>query len=274
MLAYLCEARTYIWHNTRTLWQDVVKKYPATIDTVYDEKLKQHVVHTHEGVETAYKNLGNYYAQDIKPPNYDSAYMNYEVLEKINSKDAGVYANLGNIWAIRGNMKKSLDEYTKSLKLDSNSFDTYLNRAITYANMGRNDLSILDYNRAHKIDSNNQSLYVNRAYMYLNGIRDYRDALADFNHLLSIDPNNPEYFRGRGFAELNLGMNNDAISDLNKALAANAKDKEALFFMSLVYKNLKSYPEALSYAQKAQENGYKVPQGTIEELQKLAKSGS
>ncbi len=272
MLAYVCQDRTLVWHNTKTLWQDVIVKYPATLDTVYDPVKKQYVIHTHEGVETAYKNLGNYYVQDLNPPNYDSAYDSYVVLEKIASKDAGVYANLGNIWAIRGNIKKSLEEYTKSLNIDSNNFDTYLNRAITYSKMGKDSLAIIDFNHAHKIDSNNESLYQNRGYTLLNGTRNYRAALSDYNHLIQIEPNNAEFYKSRGLAELNLGMNNDAIKDFNKMLGANPKDKETLYFMCLTYKGLKSYPQALDYAKKAQEAGYKVPDGTVEELQKLARS--
>lgn len=271
MWAYLCQARTLVWHNTKTLWQDVIKKYPASADTVYNPVTKQAVVHTHQGVETAYKNLGNYYVQNLNPPNYDSAYMNYEMLERINTKDAGVYTNLGNIWAIRGNIQKSEEEYTKSLKIDSSSFNTYLNRGITYSKLGKNDLAIADFNHAYRLDSTNQSLYENRALTYLNGTKNYTGAIADYNRLIAIDPNNPQYFKYRGASKLNMGMVKESIDDFNKALNLSPKDGETMYDLSLAYKIEKSYDEAITYAEKAQQNKFKLPDNYLEELQKAAK---
>jgi tetratricopeptide (TPR) repeat protein len=267
MLAYLCEERTFVWHNTKTLWEDVISKYPAGADTVYNPNHKEYVVHIQTGVETAYKNLGNYYVQDKTPPDYDSAYMYYTVLEHINSKDAGIYSNLGNIWAIRNNIKKSLEEYTKSLKLDSINFDTYLDRAITYSRMGQNDLAVKDYDHAFKMDSTNQRLIENRAYTLLNGVKNYPAAIADYNRLIAIDPRNMDYFKNRGLATLNNGKPTEAMDDFNKVLSANPKDKECLYYVSFAYKMLKSYPKAMEYAQKARQNGFNLPDGYLAELQ-------
>ena len=271
VLFYLCQARTEVWHNTKTLWKDVITKYPASADTVYNANKSQYVVHTHQGVETAYKNLGNYYVQDLNPPNYDSAYMNYEVLEHINTKDAGVYANLGNIWAIRGNIDKSLQEYTKSLKLDSNSFDTYLNRAITYCKMGQNEMAIKDFDHAFRLDSTNQALFVNRAFTLLNGVHDFKGAVADYNRLIAIDPTKYEYFKNRGVALLNMGKTKEAIDDFGKTLNLSPKEAETMYYMSLAYKDAKSYPEAITYGEKAQQTGYKIPATYLQDLQKLQK---
>lgn len=271
MLAFMCEARTRVWHNTETLWKDVISKYPARVDTTYTDNHSQYIIHVHPGVETAYKNLGNYYVQDVTPPDYDSAYMNYEKLEEIKSKDAGVYSNLGNIWALRNNIKKSLEEYTKSLSLDNKSFDTYLNRGITYSRVGQYELAMQDYNHAFLLDSNNQRLLEMRGYTLLNNIRDYKAAIADFTHLIAIDPNNMDYYKNRGLAEVNSGAEQAAINDFNKVLGNNPKDGECLYYFSFAYKDLKSYPMAIQYAEKAQQCGYKLPAGYMETLQKPAK---
>jgi len=271
MLAVLCEGRTQVWHNTETLWKDVISKYPAKVDTVFAPDHSQYVVHIHPGVETAYKNLGNYYVQDINPPNYDSAYMNYEILEETKSKDAGVYSNLGNIWAIRNNIKKSLEEYTKSLSLSTKSFDTYLDRGITYSRMGQNELALQDYNHAYILDSNNQRLLESRGFLLLNGIKNYPAAIADFNRLIAIEPANVDYNKNRGLAELNSGKVKDALDDFNRVVNVHPKDGECYYYFSFAYKVLKSYPTAIEYAQRAQQCGYKIPEGYIEILQKSAK---
>jgi tetratricopeptide (TPR) repeat protein len=272
MLAYLCQARTEVWHNTKTLWEDVIAKYPAEIDTTYTKAdHSQYVLHVHQGVETAYKNLGNYYVQDKNPPDYDSAYMNYVVLENIKSKDAGVYSNLGNIWAIRNNLKKSLEEYTHSLSLDNKSFDTYLNRAITYSRVGLNDSAMHDYEHAYKLDSTNQKLLENMGYTLLDGVKNYSAALAIYNRLITIEPK-VDYYYKRGVARFNLGDAKDAIEDFNKQISANPKDANCLLDLSLSYKSLKLYPAAIDYARKAEQNGMKLPDNYIADLQKSVKT--
>jgi len=210
--------------------------------------------------------------QDKNPPDYDSAYMSYVVLEQTKSKDAGVYSNLGNIWAIRGNIKKSLEEYTKSLSLNNKSFDTYLDRAITYSRMGIYDSAMRDFNHAYKLDSTNQKLFEQRGYTLLNGVKDFKAALADYNRLINIDPTNMEYYRYRGLAQLNIGDLKDAMDDFTKVINANPKDMECLYFISFAYNKLKSFSKAIEYAQKAQQGGYKLPAGYIDGLQKNGKT--
>ncbi len=275
MLAYLCQARTEVWHNTKTLWEDVISKYPAKVDTTFvaGKGRSEFIIHVHPGVETSYKNLGNYYVQDKNPPDYDSAYMNYEILEQIKSKDAGVYSNLGNIWAIRGNYQKSLEEYTKSLSLDTKSFDTYLDRGITYSKMGQPELALQDYNHAFKMDSTSEMLLDYRARTLLNDMKNFPAAMADYNRLIAIDPRKPEYYLSRGVAEFNTGDFKDAIQDFNRELSANPKDANCLLDLSLAYKAQKMYSQAVNYALKAGQNGYKLPDGYISDLQKLAKAG-
>jgi tetratricopeptide (TPR) repeat protein len=183
--------------------------------------------------------------------------MYYEVLEKIHSKDAGVYSNLGNIWAIRGNIKKSLEEYTKSLKLDSTIFDTYLDRATTYSNMGELELAIKDYNRAYKINPLSEILLDNRAFTYLNA-KQFENSLNDYNKLIQINPDVPKFYFYRGVAESNLGNNKAALADFMRDLNADPKNGNCLSDIAIVYQQMKDYPTALSYALKAKQAGYPV----------------
>jgi len=274
MLAYLCQARTEVWHDTRTLWEDVVAKYPAKVDTVYSEDHSHSVIRVQTGVETAYKDLGDYYLLEKKPPDYDSAYMEYAILELTNCTDPAVYSNLGNIWAIRNNFPKSLEEYTKSLKLDSNNAGTYLDRAITYSRMGQFDLAMKDYNRGYKLDSTNKQILEYRGYTLLNGVKDYGAAIGDFNRLIAIDPTNMGYYKNRGAAELNSGKINEAMDDFNKVINANPQDGQCLYYLSFAFNELKSYAKAIEYAQKAQQNGFQLPDGYLAELQESAGTNS
>lgn len=270
ILAYLCFERTQVWHNTKTLWLDVISKYPASADTTWNATHTAKIVKVQQGVPTAYKNLGNYYVQDKNPPDYDSAYMYYKVLEDIHSDDAGVYSNLGNIWAIRHNINKALEEYTKSIRLDSNDFDVYLDRAVTYSNLGQFDLAIEDYNHAARIDPNSEGLLSNRGYTYLSA-KQYQKCIDDYNRLIKINPDNPQYYFNRGVAESDIGNPQAALADFMKDLSANPKNANCLFNISVVYQQMKDYKNALDYAVRAQQAGYKVADSYIKSLQDKAK---
>jgi tetratricopeptide (TPR) repeat protein len=274
IFAYLTEQRTLVWHNTESLWKDVIAKYPYHADTTFNNaQHTQYTVKVQAGVETAYKNLGNYYVQDVNPPQYDSAYLYYKVLEDMKSTDAGVYSNLGNIWAIRRNLNKSLEEYTKSLKLDSNSFDTYLDRGITYASIGQYDLAIQDYMHAYKLDPTSQKLFESRGYTYLQA-KQYQNALNDYNRLIQIEPDLAIYYFNRGVAESNLGDNKTALNDFLTDLKADPKNANCMFNLSVVYKSLGDYNAAINYATQAKQGGYQVSDAYMQELQTGAKGSA
>jgi len=247
MLAFVCQARTEVWHNSETLWKDVISKYP-------------------DRVEVAYKNLGNYYYLDRHQ--YDSAYTYYETLEQNNTNDAGIYYDIGLIWAIRKNYERAVEEYNRSLKLDSSSFDTYFNRGAAYFEMGQNEFAIRDYIHAYKLDSTNQRLLLNLGYIFLNRMKNYDAATAIYSRLIAIDPTNVDYYYKRGITRYNNGNFKEAIDDFNKEISVNPQKDTCLFFLSLTYMSLKSYPAAIDYAQRAQQYGFKIPNGYMELLKR------
>jgi len=243
ILGYLCYDRTQVWHSTETLWRDVIRKYPLR-------------------VETAYKNLGNFYAERNQ---MDSAYNNYNILAEIQSKDAGVYSNLANIYGLRKQFGKALIYYSKALKLDSNSFDAYLDRAITYSMMDSFELSFKDYNHAYRMDPKSEKLLENRSYTYLSA-KQYAKSLDDYNQLIKINPDVPFYYFNRGIAESNLGNPKGALADFMYAIKSDPKNGNWLFDISVVYQQLKNYTNALDYALKAKQAGYPLADSYIQGL--------
>jgi protein O-mannosyl-transferase len=268
-LAILCHERTYIWHNTKTLWQDVIAKYPHQI-------------------ETSYKNLGNWYA-DLGPTNpvyYDSAFFNYRFLaDSMHSADAGVYSNLGNYWGLKRDFKKSLQYYTKALKIDSTSkdaFDIYLDRAITYSMMASFDatdsdkdrhyqLAFKDYAKASKNNHDPEKLLENRSFAYLDA-KLYDSAINDYDRLILINPDKPNFYLNRGKAKFDKGEHDAAITDFQKSLSMTPNNPDCLYDISLSYKELKNYDQAMKYALKAKSAGMKVDDKYFKSISKGSKS--
>lgn len=243
VLAYLCRERTKVWHSTQTLWQNVIQQYPLR-------------------VETAYKNLGNFYAERNQ---YDSAFAEYKVLDDIHSTDAGVYSNLANIYAIRGQFGKSLQYYSHALKLNNKLFDVWLDMAITYSRMDSFDLAIKDYNYAYSLDPKSEQLLFNRGNTYLN-VKDYDKAIADFNTAISINPDRAQYYLYRGIAETDKKDLQAALNDFLRDLSMEPDNADCLFNLSIVYNQLQDYNNALNYALRAQQKGHPVAATYIADL--------
>ncbi|HSY76792.1 MAG TPA: tetratricopeptide repeat protein, partial [Bacteroidia bacterium] len=249
IFGYLTIDRTKVWYNTKTLWQDVIKKYP------------------HQ-VQTSYKNLGNFYA-DLGPTNpvyYDSAFANYDTLVKIHMADAGTYSNLANIYGLRKQFDSSLAAYNMALKLDSSSFDAHLDRGITYCMMKRYDLGMKDFDYVYKKQPNNEKLLQNRAGAY-QSLNQYANAVADYNRLIELYPDNPMSYLDRGAMEWNMANYKDAMKDFTYYNKVEPNNGQCLFDIAVTYEKMNDYKNALSFALMAKNVKFNVGDDYIKNLQ-------
>jgi len=239
-LSVLCYSRTKIWHSTKTLWEDVIKKYPFR-------------------VQTAYKNLGNYYA-DLGPTNpayYDSAYTNYVTLVKIHLADAGTYSNIANIYGLRKQFDSSLVSYDMALQMDPKNFDAHLDRAITYSMMKKYDKAIKDYDYAAQLQPLSEKLLENRASTYLYAGQ-FANAVADYTNLLKINPDRQITYLDRGAAEWDLADYKNALTDLLYYHKVDPTNGQCMFDLAVTYEKMKDYRSALEYAQMARNAKFAV----------------
>ena len=234
--AYLCYQRTLVWHNSQTLWSDVIKKYPHRI-------------------VKAYNNLGNYYFQHA---DLDNAYDNYKEAINLKTGDPQIYCNMGSLMGAKKDYKSSLAYYAEAIKIDSNDPNNYLDRAITYSAMGRYDLAINDYRRSSKANPNSEILIRNIAFTYLNAHL-FDSAITYYNRAIQINPVNPGYFHYRGVAEFDKGDAKTAMGDFIHNLQIAPHDSECMFYMSIVYNRASDFPNAYKYAQMARSAQYDVP---------------
>lgn len=252
-----CYSRVKVWTNNEVLWTDVIEKYPFKITQTGNViRVEQ------KGVETAYKNRGNYYREKGL---MDKAFDDYNILVQALSADAGVYSNMGNMYAMRQQYDKSLEMYSKAIELNPNVFDTYMNRGITYSTMGNHQEALNDFTSALKINPNVQQLYINIASEKLN-LQRYDECISDCNSILARNPNEPYTYFYRGTCYVNLGKLPEAIADLQKSLSINATNGNAWFNLSYTLNLTGDYKAALNAAQKAKELHYAVDENYLNGL--------
>jgi protein O-mannosyl-transferase len=244
-LTVTCYERTSIWHNSETLWTDVIEKYP------------------HRVVE-AYNSIGLYYFIHHE---FEQAYDNYQEAIKLGTENAHVYCNMAVLMYDKKQYDSALDYYTESLNIDSSNADIYTDRGYIYFMKGRTNFAINDYKHALNIEpnSNTEFLLQGIAKMY-SVAQQYDSAITYYNRVIQINPNNADYFNCRGKAEYYNGTLKPALMDFLQNLTLAPNDAECMYYLSKIYNSLNDFNNAYKYAQMAQNAGYPLPYNFIKSL--------
>jgi tetratricopeptide (TPR) repeat protein len=147
------------------------------------------------------------------------------------------YLTRANIYLAAERYEEAVRDYTKSMAL--NEAEAPLNvvsRAAAYTAMGKHDLAMKDYNvfldYLIALDSRVKgspvagSGYRARAHGYLRAGKP-NEALIDINQALARDKDDALNWKLRAMVYEALGRKSDAIADYRKALARNASDTES-----------------------------------------------
>ena len=86
-------------------------------------------------------------------------------------------------------------------------------------------------------------MYYNRGNAYLD-LEKFKEALADYEKALKLDPKNPGIIHNRGLAHLGLGQADLALEDFNQALVLAPKFALAQYNRGRALEQLGRLPEA------------------------------
>ena len=132
-------------------------------------------------------------------------------LDPANGRNALLFANLGTVQRLRGQLPEALESYTYALNMAPRNVPILLDRAAILLELGEADKARIDYSLALDIQPDNTEALRMRAYIYAE-LQDYKSARADYDHLLRLQPAD---FNGR----LGLAMLCQKEGKLKDALA-------------------------------------------------------
>jgi len=245
LLTVICYERTLIWHNSETLWTDVIEKYP------------------HRVVE-AYNSIGLYYFTHHE---FEQAYDNYQEAIKLGTENSQVYCNMAVLMYSKKQYDSALDYYTSSLKIDSSVAAVYVDRGYIYFMKGMTNSAISDYKHSLRLDPNSNTEFLLQGIAKMYSItQQYDSAITYYNRVIQINPTNPDYFNCRGKAEYYNGAIKPALEDFQQNLSLAPNDSECMYYLSMVYYRLGDFNSANRYAKMAQDAHYSVPDGYIEAI--------
>lgn len=125
-----------------------------------------------------------------------------------------------------------------------NPAQIYRYRGYAYLQKRNYDLAIADFNHAIKLQPNEPRAFYDRGVAY-SAQGNYDQAIADDTQIIKLDPKSADAYYNRGLDYLNKGDALSALADYNKAISLNPDHKYAYFARGFLYKREGDYELAI-----------------------------
>lgn len=247
--------QTKIWGDGIAFWNKVLKVYPANAlgynqrGLAYKERgdLESALADYSQAIallpayDFALTNRGIVYKEMGK---FEQAYDDHTQAIAVNRDFSEAYLNRGNVLFSAGDFKAAIADYTKAIgtigvsaRRNSTPYraESYSRRGSAYFFMKDYGNALSDFNAALEINPDNVVALDNRAIIF--SIRGQKDkALADFERSLRLVPGNAVNYVNRAQLFYESGDKKSALSDINFALILKPEYQRALELKSLIEK--------------------------------------
>ena len=203
-------ART--WHDTETLWTNVIEKYP--------------------NVDYAHVNRGAYYRENGQ---YDRALADLnrgiEIDDNLNAR-----IQRGLIYRQSGQAQLAIADYTRALELEPGDEQALINRGNAYLDAQQYQLAINDFNEAIEGAKRapNVRAAVNRAIAYAS-LGDFNSAQQSFALVEARAQDNSDFWLNRAIMWVQMRQHANAIADYDRYLLLVPDDHQIHFDKGIVY---------------------------------------
>lgn len=290
VLASLTWARTMVWKDSFSFWDDAIKKdsgywrayyclgeecynrgdYAAAIkyftEAMDNDKYCPPLVYMWRGVD---------YLE--KMHNTDAAIADFQkVLGFPNKTDPSQLdgrRDLGLAYYRKGRYEDALKMYNELLQMSPNDEVAYFQRGLVYQyeTHPQPQLALADYTRAIQLNPNDPDPYMNRGSLYVDQLGQYDSGIADFNKVLELTPGNIDAYANKGIAYFRKSDYQDALNTYKLALQRDGNNGRVYYLESVAYAGEKNFADAIQAAQQAQRLGIKMDPAYIQNWQsKLA----
>lgn len=145
--------------------------------------------------------------------------------------------------------EEAILNYDKAIELDPQDSETYLWRALAKRALGQNRDAIDDLDKMVKINSNPHAFEMQGK--VLSHMKEDRKAIAAFDKVIELDPDNPSCYIRRAIAKWNLRQYQETINDIDQHLQIEPDDFYAYRLRGKVNEDLGNLDEAKRDFQKA-----------------------
>ncbi|MFV5699844.1 tetratricopeptide repeat protein [Flavobacterium sp. ZT3R17] len=119
--------------------------------------------------------------------------------------------------AASGNIKGSIDDYTKAIKRDPLFAEAYLNRALSKQKIGDIKGALVDVNTTISIDPKRGDAYTTRADINYKS-KNYKGTIEDCTQSIVLNPKDYIAYNLRGLSYIHIEDKKNACADFSKAI--------------------------------------------------------
>jgi tetratricopeptide (TPR) repeat protein len=213
LMMIVASKQAKVWKNSETLWSRVIELYPAQ--------------------ETPRSLRGVYYSKKAvrvtdarqKKIFEDKAMDDFKIAIGAGTGRADVLEGAGIIYGKLGDLNNAILCLNKAIELKPDKGSAYFNRGLTLSMLNKNDEAIKDYNTALVYSPKKAfEILTNRSNLFLVTGR-FREAIADFDYLISRDNKNFLFYYNRAFSKEQTNDISGAVNDYLKALQLQPDDQ-------------------------------------------------
>jgi tetratricopeptide (TPR) repeat protein/S1-C subfamily serine protease len=174
---------------------------------------------------------------------YDKAIKSLDTAVQLEPNDLKILNQKASIFHDRKQYTKSIYTYNEIIQKQPEAY-AYNNRGNAKFALGDKKEAIADYDRAIAINPKDAKAYYNRgAAKFVLG--DKKEAITDYDRAIAINPKDAKAYSNRGAAKFALGDKKEAIADYDRAIAINPTLAEVHRNRGLVELDLGNNKEAI-----------------------------
>ena len=162
-----------------------------------------------------------------------------------NPKEARLYSSRSNIWAIKKDFPKAIEDATQAINsTEPKDAILYVNRGVFYSSHGDYAKATADYIEATHINPSFYAAYQNLVSAHI-AQKEFDKAIDICNQIIKVNGSNPEHYVRRGVAFRHLEQWDNAVADFSKAIELKNDHLPALGSRGFVYYLRGEYAEAV-----------------------------
>jgi len=122
------------------------------------------------------------------------------VLEK-NPKDLPALIRLGNLYMDTKRYGEAVALYQRALEIDPGNQNVRVDMGTCYRYLGRSDISVETYRKAIEMQPNHANAHLNLGVVLFDDMKQYPEAIKEFERFLEIEPNSERAVEIRGLVK-------------------------------------------------------------------------
>lgn len=209
-----------------------------------------------------YAELGVFYSQYGR---FEEAAEQFVIVTELSPGNASAYRNLGGVYYYLGEEDKALDAFEKSVEIQPN-YGVYSNMATMHFYSGNYDEAVKFYEKALELNNTDYQVwsFLSEAYKNLDPpkINESKDALIKAKEgalaRLKVNPRDSKLLLSLASYHVELEESDKAENILSQALKLKPSEVNSLMQIGRIYESLGNRSEALSWIEKALQNGYAI----------------